>query len=116
MSTWSPQAWYGHGEFFAPNPDFDGVITYYLRDAASAPVSIEISDAATGAPVRTLAGTNAKGLNRVRWDLRMSAALTAEEAATLISGRGGRGAAVAAAGARPHNRGRSCSRGGTPCR
>src|ERR1019366_1052588 len=83
--------WYGHGEFFAPNPEFDGVISYYLRDAASGPVSVEISDAATGAPVRMLKGSAAKGLNRVTWDLRMSAALPDEEAATLIGGRGGRG-------------------------
>jgi photosystem II stability/assembly factor-like uncharacterized protein len=91
MSTWSPQAWYGHGEFFAPNPEFDGVITYYLRDAASGPVSIEISDAATGAAIRTLKGSTAKGLNRVTWDLRMGAALSEEEAGTLIAGGGGRG-------------------------
>jgi photosystem II stability/assembly factor-like uncharacterized protein len=91
MSTWAPQAWYGHGEFFAPNPEFDGVITYNLRDAATAPVSVMISDASTGAPVRTLKGTTAKGLNRVSWDLRMSAALSEEEAATLIAGGGGRG-------------------------
>jgi photosystem II stability/assembly factor-like uncharacterized protein len=90
MSTWSPQAWYGHGEFFAPNPEFDGVISYYLRDAASGPVSVEISDAATGAPIRTLKGSTSKGLNKVMWDLRMSAALSEEEAGSLIAG-GGRG-------------------------
>jgi photosystem II stability/assembly factor-like uncharacterized protein len=91
MSTWSPQAWYGHGEFFAPNPEFDGIITYYLRDAATGPVSVEISDATTGAMVRTLKGATAKGLNRVTWDLRMSAALSEEEAGSLIAGGGGRG-------------------------
>ena len=58
-AAWSPQAWYGHGEFFAPNPEFDGVITYYLRDAASGPVSVEIGDA--GGIVRTLKGSSAKG-------------------------------------------------------
>jgi photosystem II stability/assembly factor-like uncharacterized protein len=90
MSTWTPQAWYGHGEFFAPNPDFDGVITYYLRDAAPGPVSVEITDA--GGMVRTLEGPSAAGLNRVTWDLRMSPAMSTEEAATLIAGgRGGRG-------------------------
>ncbi|HEV8409707.1 MAG TPA: hypothetical protein VGQ30_04300 [Gemmatimonadaceae bacterium] len=91
MSTWSPQAWYGHGEFFAPNPEFDGVITYHLRDAAPGPVMVEISDAATGATIRTLKGPSAKGLNRVNWDLRMSGALSEEEAGTLIAGGGGRG-------------------------
>jgi photosystem II stability/assembly factor-like uncharacterized protein len=91
LSTWTPQAWYGHGEFFAPNPEFAGVITYHLRDAAPGAVSIEISDAASGAAVRTLKGPGAKGLNRVTWDLRMSSPLSDEEAATLIAGRGGRG-------------------------
>jgi hypothetical protein len=52
---------------------------------------VEISDAASGAPIRTLKGSTAKGLNRVTWDLRMSAALSEEEAATLIAGGGGRG-------------------------
>ena len=49
------------------------MITYYLRDAAPGTVSVEISDAATGALVRTLKGPSAKGLNRVTWDLRMAA-------------------------------------------
>ena len=90
MSTWTPQAWYGHGERFSPNPEFDGVITYYLRDAASGQVSVEISDAA-GTPVRTLKGSSSKGLNEVTWDLRMSSAVSEDAAATLIAGRGGRG-------------------------
>ncbi len=90
MSTWSPQAWYGHGEAFSPNPEFDGVITYYLRDAAAGAVSIGISDAA-GNAVRTLKGSTSKGLNRVTWDLRMSSAITDDVAATLTAGRGGRG-------------------------
>jgi hypothetical protein len=32
MSTFSPQAWYGEGEFFAPNPEWNAVIQYNLRD------------------------------------------------------------------------------------
>ena len=90
MSTSSPQAWYGHGERFSPNPEFDGVISYYLRDAASGTVSVEISDAA-GTAVRTLKGSSSKGLNEVTWDLRMSSAVSEDAAATLIAGRGGRG-------------------------
>jgi hypothetical protein len=90
MSTWSPQAWYGHGEAFSPNPEFDGVITYYLRDAAAGAVSIDIADAA-GGTVRTLKGSSSRGLNRVTWDLRMSSAIPDEVASTLTAGRGGRG-------------------------
>ncbi len=99
MSTWSPQAWYGHGEFFAPNPEFDGVITYHLRDAVTGAVTVEISDA-NGAPVRTLKGTSAKGLNRVLWDMRMSAAMSEEEAGTIVAASGGRGGGGGGGGGR----------------
>jgi photosystem II stability/assembly factor-like uncharacterized protein len=91
LSTWSPQAWYGHGERFSPNPDFDGVITYYLHDAASGPASVEIADAA-GTTIRTLRGSSSKGLNQVTWDLRMSSAVPEEVTSTMAAaGRGGRG-------------------------
>ena len=53
-------------------------------------MTLEISDAGTGAKVRTLAGGTAKGLNRVSWDLRWSPALPDSEAAAITAGRGGR--------------------------
>jgi hypothetical protein len=64
-----PQAWFGQGIFFAPNPSFDAGINYYLRDAADRPVEIQIANS-TGQIVRTLSGSAARGLNRVAWDLR----------------------------------------------
>src|SRR5207248_10056267 len=64
MSTHAPQAWYGEGEHFAPNPEWDALIAYDLRDAATGPVDVTISDA-TGRVVRHLRGSPAKGLNRV---------------------------------------------------
>ena len=69
MSTFSPQAWYGAGEFFAPNPDWNASISYYLHAAASGPATITVTDAA-GKVVRTLTGPTAAGLNRVTWNLR----------------------------------------------
>src|SRR5262249_14966043 len=33
LSLYSPQAWYGAGQYFAPNPDFGAAIEYYLREA-----------------------------------------------------------------------------------
>jgi hypothetical protein len=69
MITNSPQAWFGTGTFFAPNPDFSAGINYYLRDAKGAPVRIEISDR-FGNVVRTLQGPSAAGINRAAWDLR----------------------------------------------
>ena len=94
MILHTPQAWFGQGVFFAPNPDFDAGITYYLRDAASGPVQIEISDA-RGRMVRTLQGPAARGFNRVRWDLR--ADLPAQgQAVDPAAGRGrGRGGPTA---------------------
>ena len=46
MSTFTPQAWYGHGEFFAPNPEWNAVITYHVRDGATGPrATITVADA-----------------------------------------------------------------------
>jgi hypothetical protein len=104
FATYSPQAWFGTGVFFAPNPDFDAGINYYLRAAGSGPVSIEITDP-YGAHVRTLQGPSARGLNRARWDLRAdlpAAASTpgagAGAAPQTGRGRGGPVAALVAPG------------------
>jgi photosystem II stability/assembly factor-like uncharacterized protein len=70
LSIYNPQAWYGAGQYFAPNPAFGAVLTYYLHDAASGEASIAIRDAG-GTVVRTLAGSVRRGLNRAIWDLRM---------------------------------------------
>ncbi len=69
MITHSVQAWYGAQEFFAPNPDFDAGINYYLRAAASGQATIEIRDV-YGNTVRTLTGPAAKGMNHATWNLR----------------------------------------------
>ncbi|MGH7667945.1 MAG: hypothetical protein ACRENQ_00500, partial [Gemmatimonadaceae bacterium] len=90
MSTFSPQAWYGAGEFFAPNPEWDGVIEYRLRDgSAGGHAAITVTDAA-GKVVRTLEGPVAQGVNRVVWDLRYAPPV---DSANVPSGggRGGRG-------------------------
>jgi len=70
LSIYNPQAWYGAGQFFAPNPDFGGLIDYYLRDGASDDAQITFADAG-GATMRTIHGPVRRGLNRVSWDLRM---------------------------------------------
>jgi hypothetical protein len=67
--THNVQAWYGAQEFFAPNPSFDAGIHYYLKSAASGPVTIEISDL-YGNRVRTMTGPSARGLNHTAWNLR----------------------------------------------
>jgi len=33
LSVYKPQAWYGAGQYFAPNPVFGAAIDYYVRDA-----------------------------------------------------------------------------------
>jgi photosystem II stability/assembly factor-like uncharacterized protein len=70
LAIYNPQAWYGAGQFFAPNPDFGAAVDYYLRAAPNDEVSVTIADA-RGAVVRTLKGTSRAGLNRVMWDMRI---------------------------------------------
>jgi photosystem II stability/assembly factor-like uncharacterized protein len=89
MSTFSPQAWYGHGEFFAPNPEWNAAIAYHLRDGASGNAQVAVMDAA-GRTIRTLQGPVAKGVNRVAWDLRYSAPIDSANV-PAAGGRGGGG-------------------------
>jgi uncharacterized membrane protein YgcG len=101
MSTFSPQAWYGHGEFFAPNPEWNAVIAYNLKSGASGQTDITIADA-SGKVVRTLKGPAASGVNRVVWDLRWpppvdSANVPAGGGRGGGGGGGGRGGPPAAA-------------------
>ncbi len=60
MILHNPQAWFGTGTFFAPNPDFNAGINYYLRDGASGVVQVEIADSYYRI-VRTLQGTAGEG-------------------------------------------------------
>ncbi len=83
---------YGAGEFYAPNPEFDPSISYYVRDGASGAATVTISDA-LGHQVRALSGGTARGVNRVVWDMRQDAAI----APAPGGGRWGRGPHVAAA-------------------
>lgn len=86
MSTFSPQAWYGEGEFFAPSRQWDAVIGYHLRDAAAGPAEITVRDP-SGHVVRTLTGPGARGLNRVTWDLRYDPPV---DSTNVPAGGGGR--------------------------
>ncbi|HXT16056.1 MAG TPA: hypothetical protein VN706_10540 [Gemmatimonadaceae bacterium] len=86
MSTHTPQAWYGEGEHFAPNPEWDAVIEYNLRDAASGPAQVTVTDL-SGKVIRELKGPAAKGMNRVVWNLRYDSPVDS----TNVPGAGGRG-------------------------
>ena len=79
---------YGVSVYYAPNPSFDPIISYFVRDAGAESATITISDAA-GKHIRTLRGSAASGLQHVTWDMRMESAIPAE--ATLASGRFGGG-------------------------
>jgi len=70
LSIYNAQAWYGAGQYFAPNPDFGAAVEYYLRDGSKDEVRVTVSDA-RGNPVRSLKGGGRAGLNRVSWDLRL---------------------------------------------
>ena len=90
MSTFTPQAWYGHGEAFSPNPEWNAVVQYNLAAAGTGNAEVVIADAA-GKTIRTLRGPMAKGLNRVIWDLRMSSPVDSANAPAPAGGRGGGG-------------------------
>ena len=69
LTVYNPQAWYGAGQFFAPNPETGAAIDYYVRDATPN-VTVAIADAG-GVVVRTLKTQARRGINRLRWDLRL---------------------------------------------
>ncbi|MDW3194741.1 MAG: glycosyl hydrolase [Cytophagales bacterium] len=51
------------------NPAYGADINYLLKDTAQNPVKVEILTQ-SGEVVRTIEGTNRKGVNRIMWDLR----------------------------------------------
>ncbi len=89
ITIYNPQAWFGQGEFFAPNPELGAVITWYLPAAATGSAKVEISDA-SGAVLRTLEGSAAAGLNRAVWDMRLESPIADEpQQAEGVGGFGG---------------------------
>jgi hypothetical protein len=90
MSTYSPQSWFGVGQFFAPNPEWNAVISYYLREPGSSPVQVDVNDV-NGNRIRTLQGPAKQGLNRVTWDLRMERPIEPDVPAVGGGGGGGGG-------------------------
>jgi hypothetical protein len=93
------QFWFGAGEFFAPNPPFGAVLTWYLPGPAKGEVQIAITGAA-GKTIRTLRGPAQAGLNRACWDLRQAGPLPengppqmASCTSTAGAGLGNRGSA-----------------------
>jgi photosystem II stability/assembly factor-like uncharacterized protein len=70
LAIYNPQAWYGAGQYFAPNPDFGAAVDYYLRAASSDAITVSIADN-RGVVIRSLKGTGRQGLNRVSWDMRL---------------------------------------------
>jgi photosystem II stability/assembly factor-like uncharacterized protein len=81
------QTTFGVADFYAPNPELDPTITYYVRDETAGSATITISDA-NGKRVRVLSQPVTKGINRIVWDMHMDSALPSEE---RPSGRGGGG-------------------------
>jgi hypothetical protein len=70
LSIYNPQAWYGAGQFFAPNPEFGAVVEYYLRRPTTGEVQLTVSDG-HGNALRTIKTRGHAGLNRIVWDLRL---------------------------------------------
>jgi len=87
------QFWFGHGEFFAPNPPNGAIVTYVLPKAVDGGVQISVTDAA-GKTIRTFRGPAQAGLNRACWDLRQAPPVLDRAPAPIancIATGGGRG-------------------------
>ena len=65
----TPMSAQGYEPSAGENPPYGASINYYLQAASAEAVTITILDG-QGAVVRTLAGPQASGLNRLYWDLR----------------------------------------------
>ncbi len=85
LAIYSPQAWYGAGQYFAPNPDFGASIDYYLRAGSAEEVRVTIAGA-RGVVVRAMKGASRAGFNRVSWDLRMEPPVPAGSSGTVSAG------------------------------
>ncbi|MBA2421775.1 MAG: glycosyl hydrolase, partial [Chitinophagales bacterium] len=65
------------GDFSAPNPTDEAVISYYLKDrVVTGAVKLEIYDA-SGKLISSMDGTKRKGINRVTWAMRKKPPITA---------------------------------------
>ncbi len=60
----------GQGAYAAPQPPSGAIISWWLREDAAGPVSIEVLDV-TGRVVRHLEGSGQAGIQRIVWDLRL---------------------------------------------
>jgi len=74
-TVYSPQAWFGAGEFFAPNPPQGAVLDFYLPQAAAAEATVTVTSG--GKPIRHFTVPIHAGLNSAVWDLRYGPASTA---------------------------------------
>jgi photosystem II stability/assembly factor-like uncharacterized protein len=70
----------GAKHFRGANPEPGTAIHYYLREAASGPVKITITDPASGKVFRDLEGPGSAGIDRVQWNLRGNPVLGAARA------------------------------------
>jgi hypothetical protein len=77
LSIYTPQAWFGAGQYFASNPESGASIDYFLRTPPAREIVVRVADA-HGTLVRTLKGTARAGLNHVSWDMRMESPLPEE--------------------------------------
>jgi photosystem II stability/assembly factor-like uncharacterized protein len=71
-TAYQPRGAHGLGQgknYLAPNPPFGAAIYFTLREKASEPVLVTITDAA-GKTVTELKGATEPGLHRLQWDLR----------------------------------------------
>lgn len=99
QTVYAPQAWYGAGEYFAPNPPTGAVVSFEAPEGTRATATVTIS--ANGRAIRHFPARVRAGFNQAVWDLRYDAPIPAP----TVAGRGGRGGAVAGGGGGGRGRG-----------
>ncbi|MFC1564689.1 T9SS type A sorting domain-containing protein [candidate division KSB1 bacterium] len=72
--------WVTDKRFYKPNPPTGSTIAYYLKNAVSDSVEIEISDI-QGNVIRNLKGSNGAGMQKVLWDFRRNMPQSPNQAA-----------------------------------
>ena len=88
-TIYSPQAWFGVGEFFAPNPPQGAALDFYLPEASAREATVTVKSGTNA--VRHFNTPIHAGLNQAMWDLHYGPASTAPTGG--FGGGGGRGGA-----------------------
>jgi hypothetical protein len=69
---WKHESYGAQRQFIGENPPNGAIVTYFLGADVDSEISFDVYDS-EGEHIRRIDGTNQRGMNRVVWDLRVSA-------------------------------------------